>query len=126
MLADTPLNPAYNRKHNRRELQFSTARALSLGADITAYGHSIQAVEDTVRPIQDTISSTKRPITLYPTQILLDRIRIAQLPKQRVKEYLTDNKLRDTFWQCYKVLRKYGQSRQQILKTVYEAINNNC
>jgi hypothetical protein len=109
----------------RDNLSQATARALALGNDITAYGHSVTFVEDTMRSTQDLMASRTRMPAIYPAQALLDRIQNNQTPKQRIKDYLADYSLRTAFWHCYRTLRQLGQSRRQILTTVYETINSN-
>jgi hypothetical protein len=108
---------------NRDNLQYSTSRALSLGNDITAYGHSVSFVETTMRPTQDGITSS--PV-IYPAHALLDRIKenpqYYMTPKQQLKDNLTDYQLRVTFWASYKLLRKQGKSRRHIMSLIYEAL----
>lgn len=108
----------------RDDLQYSTARALTLGNDITAFGHSVTFVEDTARSAQDAMASYARMPAIYPAQALLDQLQAQQTIKQRVKEHLTHKPTSVIFWAYYKALRQRGVSRREILTTVCEAIQN--
>lgn len=120
MLRDTNLNPNYTQ--NRKILQHSTGRALAMGNDITAYGYSMQFMVDTIR---ETQSQQENKTITYKPEILLDRIEHLTPTKIRLKEYIHNNEMRQTFWQCYKQLRDIGHTRQEIMSVVYAEIINN-
>lgn len=132
MLSDTKLNPKYT--HNKQALQHSTARALSLGNDITAYGHSVDFLVDTW---QDSTVSYVRMPAIQPAQALLDRVAEtypeAQEPSNlhtpivrelSITDYLNTDKKRQLFREYYAQLIFMGKTHTDIMATIYEAINN--
>ena len=127
MLRDTTLNPAYNK--NRDDLRLTTARALTLGNDITAHGHDVQFVEDTVRTYSNLPGLTKQT-AIYATEHLLvnlqdrynDNNDNSSVPhKLRLSERFIDTPgNRMMFWACYKGLRARGLSRRMIITSLVE------
>lgn len=106
MLADTRLNPLYRK--DKSDLMSSTARALTLGNDITAYGWHRQAVEDTKRSFHSLRAVYKAK------QVLPGR--------PRLSSYLHTVHSRKMFFEYYDLLRFMGQSRRQILQVAYEEL----
>lgn len=122
MLRDTQLNPAHC-KH-RSDLQNSTARALTLGNDITAYGHDVQFVEDTIRTYSNLPSLTKQT-AIYPAEHLLVNLTecygdICDVTFRPRKPRLSDKFIntpenRRMFGILYAALRARGMSRREII-----------
>lgn len=125
MLRDSKLSPTYSPR--RTILQHATARALALGNDITAYGHSTQSVTNTARTYSNIPSLTSKT-AVYPTEQLLvnfierytSNTGSADEPrKQRLSDKFIDTPgNRMFFWRLYRELRRQGISRRQIIESL--------
>jgi hypothetical protein len=113
MLADTPLNPKYRR--DKTDLLYSTARALTMGNDITAYGHSVSGMNEYSLTRVETIKRTFNNMSvIYPRKHVLRH--------PRISDYIHTDKTRRMFWEYYSMLRYLGRSRRQILQVIFDEL----
>lgn len=109
MLADSNLSGSH-RIQQKSDLQYATNRALALGNDITSQ-YNLDVIEQRVR----TFSHSKIP-AIYS-------VKQCKLHQSILGTYLNTYEKRVHFWKYYYQLRQLGQTRKQILQTVYDVIN---
>ena len=119
----------------RDDLAQATSRALALGNDITAYGHNVQFVEDTITTYTNIPAMTPQRAVYTTEQALcnsglcdvtwkpLARPSSVDSPKIIIRKRLSDTFVhslqnRVVFWECYAKLRASGMSRRQIIDTI--------
>lgn len=105
----------------RDDLSQATGRALALGNDITAYGHNVQYVADTIAEYTNIPAMTPQR-AVYNTEQALCNAGLCDAgwkPRQRLSDtFVHTIQNRVVFWECYKKLRNKGLSRKAIIDVI--------
>jgi hypothetical protein len=124
MLKDTKLNPVHCQ--HRSDLKHSTARALTLGNDITAYGHDLKFVELTARTYSNLPELTRQSAISTADNLLVDlQKRYNSVPRRLTlrERFIDTEDNRRLFWSLYGKLRAMGFTKREIIANVLSAIS---
>jgi hypothetical protein len=116
------LKDQFSKNKNRDNLSHATSRALALGNDITAYGHSVQFVEETIH-MYTNLSAIAPQRAIYPLEHMICKDGVCETNwkprKQKLSEMFVNTEYnRRLFRLLYLKLRSYGKSRREIVDII--------